>query len=345
MHRSNGRGTLMIDRVFDGIGRVRRASGTMSKAVKKELEVMLSAFASQGRHDLLGAIQDGTVPPLFALTYFRQSRLDRIPLADVLPPLGASYDAWVKAFDCSAEHTRSLQVTRRALEIEDRHILRDAPDLLEAYRARSLAHPSSFNKAKAHLQAFLRDTLGKDHQLWRQVAGKASAKVVKGPPRNRLSPDEVRRLVVQLGPDHGAIAWSLAATGMGPKEFWGEWEVLPDRVQIWGTKRKGRNRAVPRWTGVEKPTRSFSRFKVMLRKGTGGKVTPYDFRRAFARWCEEAGILSINTAAYMGHGAKSMTDHYKLGELPGQFAADADRLRAYAGEPGLIPTLKVSVSA
>lgn len=53
MHRSNDRGTLLIDREFDGI-RLRRASGTNDRSVfKANRDAMLTTFQIQGRLDLI----------------------------------------------------------------------------------------------------------------------------------------------------------------------------------------------------------------------------------------------------------------------------------------------------
>lgn len=334
----------MIDRLFPGVGRVRRASGTTDRRVFRELGVMLTTFSLQARYDLLEAIRDGAIKPTFALTWFKRAAIDKIPTADVLPPLGETFDTWRLGLDCSHQHRKSLGTTRRHLAIAEHHILQDAPGLLAAYRLRATAHPASCNKARAHVMAFLRDQVGQSHRLWSAVSDQRPAKQPKRAPRAQLAVEDVRRLVVQLGPVHGIPAWGMAATGMGPKEFWGAWEERPDRVHIEGSKRAGRVRDVPRWTRVEKPPRSFMQFRRAL-KASGAKVQPYDFRRAYARWLEEAGVMLVNQAAYMGHGPRGMTQLYKLGELPGQLMGDAAKLKAYASEPDLIPVLTVAVSA
>lgn len=343
-HRSHRRGTFVIDRLFDGVGRIRRASGTTDRRVFRKIQAMLSAFAIQSRHDLLIGIRDGTIRPTFALTWYTQNKIDRIPTAQVLPPLGETFDAWRAGLDCSPDHRKNLGTTRRHLAIEAHHIIADAPDLLERYRARAAHQPSSFNKARVHLLAFLRDHVGMSHPLWCRVSDSRPAKLPPRARRTQLSPDDVRRLVVQLGPEHGDIAWGMVATGMGPKEFWGDWTELPDRIHVEGTKRVGRVRDVPRWTRVSKPARSFAQFRKVLREKGGGTVRPYDFRRAFARWLTEAGVNSVNQAAYLGHGPRTMSDLYELGELPGQFFEDAARLRRYTGEPELVPALRMTVA-
>lgn len=340
-HRSNVRGSLILDREFDGL-RLRRASGTHSRAVFNQMNAMLSTFKTQGRHDIWRALVDEQFTPMYAYSMFRLYGVDKIPTANVLAPLGATYDAWRANLECSDEHRKSLKTSRTALAIRDDHILADAPSVLASYREQATGKPSSFNKARVHLLAFLRDCkgVGAQHDLYRQIKSVEPLKTPKSPRRAQLSPDEVRRLVVQMGPTCGPPCWGMASTGMGPKEFWGEWQERPDRLHIEGTKRAGRVRDIPRWTVVTRPGISFSHFKRTLREMTGGKVRPYDFRRAFARWMAESGILEINRKAYMGHGARSMTDLYTFGEMLGQLEGDAEKLRGYTGEPLLTPNLR-----
>ena len=42
-----------------------------------------------------------------------------------------------------------------------------------------------------------------------------------------------------------AIASAMATTGMRAGEFWGRWELMADRIRIYGTKRDARERDVP----------------------------------------------------------------------------------------------------
>ena len=129
--------------------------------------------------------------------------------------------------------------------------------------------------------------------------------------------------------------------GMIPKEYWVDgWEELPDRIRSSGQKRPGRTRDIPKWTRVVQPPLGFSTFRKKLR-AVAPHVRPTDFRRSFARWLEEAGVIPPNQRLYMGHGARTMTDLYKSGEVSGQLEADAEKLRAYTGEGPLKPSLSM----
>lgn len=342
MHRSNDRGTLLIDREFDGV-RLRRASGTNDRSVFRKIDAMLTTFQTQGRGDLILALKQKRFSPMYAFNAFKLYGVDKIPTADVLANLGSTWDAWVKRIERSPSHKASLRKTRRALNIRESDILNDLPQRLSVYR--SSAPPHSSNQARVHAQAFLRDTLGKSHRLWIAVKDMPPAKKPKAKPRPILTVDEVRRLVVQLGPKAGQAAWSMAAMGALPKEYWTDgFEVQPDRIRVFGEKRSGRNRIVPRWTTVYPPPVGFSTFRKLLRT-VAKQVQPTDFRRAFARWMEEAGIIPPNQQLYMGHGARTMNELYKLGEVSGQLEADAEKLRGYTGEPPRRPTLTMEKMA
>jgi hypothetical protein len=338
-HRSNNRGTLLIDRQFPMVGRIRRASGTTSPRVLRSLNAMLDGFRDQGRRDLLESIRDGQFSPLYAFSWFREGRVDRIPAADVLAPLRATWDAWIGNLKASPSHKASLRKTGRALGLREDHILNDLPSRLSAYR--ETAPPHSSNQARVHAQAFLRDTLGKSHRLWVAVKDMAPAKKPKTVPRPIPSVDEIRRLVVQLGERAGEAAWSLFAMGMIPKEYWTDgWEEMPDRIRSHGQKRTGRTRDIPRWTKVVQPPLGFSTFRKKLRLVTEGRWRPTDFRRAFARSLEEADIMESHRKCYLGHGARNMTQLYTMGEVSGQLDGDAEKLRAYTGEPSAPVTLR-----
>jgi hypothetical protein len=337
-HRSHDRGSLVLDREFDG-GRIHRASGTKSRALFNQINAMVTTLKTQGRLDVLTALRDKQYTPLYAFCLFKLYGVDRIPTADVLAPLGSTWDAWVKRSTLSPSHKTSLRKTRKALGIGQAHILNDLPARLAVYRSTAPAH--SANQARVHVQAFLRDTLGRSHRLWIEVKDMTPAKRKAKPARPILTVDEVRRLVVQLGPKAGEAAWSLAAMGMIPKEYWVDgWEELPDRIRSQGQKRAGRTRDIPKWTRVVQPPLGFSTFRRKLRNVAPG-VRPTDFRRAFIRWMEEAGVGVPNQKAYSGHGARNMNELYKMGEVTGQLVGDAEKLRVYAGEKVQTPSLRM----
>ena len=73
-------------------------------------------------------------------------------------------------------------------------------------------------------------------------------------------------------------------------------------------------------------------FNHALTKATNGTVQPYDARRTFGHWLEEAAITRTRIKLYMGHAAKDVTDLYLRHELAAYLESDADLLREYLGE-------------
>lgn len=343
-HKSHRRGSAIIKKKYRGVPLIRRATGTSDPATVRRIAVMYDALYAQGRLDILTAIARGRLHPLAVLSEWQLGRDVHLPPADVFPPLGQSWDAWARGL-ANDSHRRAAEGTRRHMEIRTDATVAELPALLRSYRVRCAEKHRTFNLARAHAQAFIRDTLGRSHALWGQVRDvlpyrQSSAALRRGKP---WLVEEIRAACEKMGPVNGATAWTLAATGMGPKEYWQDgFTVEPDRIAIHGKKRYGRERVVPRWTLVTGPGSSEKTFRKALARATGGRVKPYDLRRCFARWCEEAGITRTNIAAYLGHTARTMSDLYRVGEMEGQIAEDADRLRAYAGEGAPVAPLRVA---
>jgi integrase len=332
---SNGRGSLILRRSFKGVGEIRLSTGTRDPMVVEQIDLMLHSLYGQGRLDLLEAIRAKRLHPLKALAEWRQGRELTMPAPELLPTLIEAWTAWENAVP-GDDHRSSIGTTRRALKIPAAARIDALPDLLASFMERNKAKVRTVNLARAHCRAFLRDLkgIGTAHPLYARVA---ALRPLKRKPREKGTPHALPTIVELVGKLNelqagvGDMAWSMAVSGMGNKEYWHQgFEVLRDRVTIYGQKREGRTRDVPMWSApLVKPVCWEGRFRDLLREASGGTVAPYDLRRSFARWCEEAGIIETNRDAYLGHGPRSMTQLYTFGQLPGQLQADAAKLRAY----------------
>jgi hypothetical protein len=127
---------------------------------------------------------------------------------------------------------------------------------------------------------------------------------------------------------------------MNPKEHAEDWSVRADRVHIGGTKRPGRVRDVPKafpsalWPHVTLPrpsvgAKNFWRWFRLAADHAGVPCTPYDLRRSFANWMEAAGIIRARRMAYLGHGARDITDLYERHEVEAYLIEDGAKLRAW----------------
>lgn len=338
-HRSNDRGSLILKRKFRGVPLIRRATGTADPKVVEQIDLMYASLYSQGRLDILEAIAEGRLHPLRALLRWRQGRELSLPHGELLAGLGAAWEAWAGRLP-PGEHRRKIEGTLRALVAPASASLPALPWLLKQLRHRSGSTPRAFNLARAHARAFLRDVLGPSHSLYLEV--KAIRPLPVGM-REKGQPHPPAVILDLTGHrpggmgELGVMVWTMAATGMGNREYWVDgFELLEDRVWIHGRKRTGRHRVVPRWSELElaPPVVGEKAFRRALRKASEGAVLIYDLRRSFARWCEEAGIIETNRAAYLGHGPRTMTELYTFGQLPGQLEADAAKLRAFLARGG-----------
>lgn len=357
-HRSHGRGTLMIDRRFKGVGRLKRASGTTDAEVFKLFQGMLDSLAAAGRLDILKSLKAGTVT--FAEVWdIARPQSDRPASLNALPSPETARRLWrtvkgaeagalerfIAAHDVSDTHRANLRRDARALRTVARTdaTVAELPALVKAFRAVCVREQKArtFNMTRTTAQAFLRETVGQFHPLYGAVTMlKPMAETRKaGRP---LTPDELRefcdRLRATFGRNGAAYAeafYGMAVTGMRPVEFWGgEWHQQPDRVRIRGAKQKGGrivHREVPLVAPIQPPEVAFATFRDQLWKRGITEHTAYDARRTFAVAMEAAGIPRTRRVAYMGHGASDMTALYERHEVAAYLADDGAKLRAYFG--------------
>lgn len=330
--------TLVIDRTFKGVGRIKRATGTSIPLVRRKLSRMLTALAEEGRVDLLRAIRDGDLTLLEVHHAYQRKELEKLPTAATVKPLAEAMTAWLDGLvvpaDVSAKHKSSLETSRRYFErLDPKAPIADLPRLLETLRTTlGRKHPRSFNLARAAASAFVRATLKRSHPLWLAIGAVEIRKTTKTRTHAPLSPTQLSGFFPAPESDPvDAIAWGMATTGMGAAEYWGAWSVRADRVHIDGTKREGRVRDVPLVRAPAVPAMHRRTFEDKLRERTARAITPYDLRRTFANWLEAAGVPRTRRKLYLGHGAGDVTGLYELHEVTDFLAADGERLRAYLG--------------
>jgi integrase len=331
-YRNNNRGTLVLDRVFKGVGRIKRASGTTDPKVFKNLDGMLGTLYDAGRVDILRAVARGTLSPLEVWARFRVQDLASLPTVETIKTLKDAMEEWLEDEDTSDWNRAGRRYAIRAIL---RHAKADAtvadlPAALRDYKKKARGTPAMFNRTRAAALAFLRDTLGRSAPLYGAVMDLATLKEAKAPP-NPQTVAQMVALTAKLDGDAAAIAWGMAMSGMGPGEMWGAWTELADRIHIKGTKRSGRVRDVPRIGAIAKPTISETVFRKRLKVASDGAITPYDLRHTFSQWMQEAGIPRARRKVYMGHGRTDVTDLYERGEVTRYLLEDAAALRKVVG--------------
>lgn len=343
----------MLKRKYPSVPPIRRASGTNDAVMLERLERMCDTLYERGRHDLLEGIAGGRLKPLQVYNRYRNDELERLPAAELLPPLLVAFKAWAEQAEGGSETRRArLKAWKRWATIPgaDRMTVGELATLLKADREgrRIAGKAKSFNDGRAAAMAFVRDTISKRHRLHTEVADVPLLKAQKRQRRVALTVAQLRDAVKALGPGLGGMAYTMAVTGMGNKEYWGTpWFVhAPTHVVIEGSKREGRDRVVPYVCPLTSPVCQEKKFGDALRElRKAGKlpstVTIYSLRRTFAVLLANSGVPEARRRTYMGHSsAGSMTQWYEMSqEIQDYLAEDSQRMREYLGELG--PGLKV----
>lgn len=341
--------TLIIDRTFPGVGRIKKATGTTNPAVRRKLNRMLTALYDDGRLDILRAIRDNNLSLLQVHDAYQRKALDQLPTVETVKALVPTMRAWVDGLrvpdDYSAKHITSMRTTLGYLEAAaPKATLHDLPAVLDKLRdSLGKPYPRSFNLARAHCMAFVRATLKRSHELYAQITDIELRKVPKRAERPDLAPDWMRAMFPSPATDPvDAIAWGMAATGMGAEEYWGRWAVMADRVRVYGTKRDARVRDVPLVLAPSAPAMHRRTFEDKVRERTNRAIEPYDLRRCFSRWMESAGVPRIRRKMYMGHAVGDVTELYERHEVEAYLRADALKVREWLGLPSdEPPTLRL----
>lgn len=303
--------TLPIDRRYKGVGRIKKASGTTDRKTLRRILGAFDGLEARGRIDILVAVRNGHLSPLQVYDAVRRDGVDSLPTSETLRALESTWEQWIEVYPCSESHRQDLRYTMAAVIRCARSgaSLEALPSALAAYRDEALLSrtPRQFNKARANAQAFVRRTLGRSHRLWWAVTGIDRLPEVRAI-GTALLPDELAERIAPL-PEHiRRMAWSLDSTGMGRTEYWDRvWQVDGEMITIAGTKREGRHRVVPLFLDLHAPAVEYPAFRRHLLK-VGLKS--YDLRRSYARTLEAARVPLSRIRAYMGHGARTVTELY-----------------------------------
>lgn len=302
---------------------------------------MVTTLNETGRSDILRAIREGELSPLAVYESFRVNELHRLPLGKELMPLKETMTAWNEASEVGRQRKADNKSAIKRLSAKGTTVA-SLPDALNQVRQDLVRekHPAQFNRIRATALAFLRDTVKRSHRLYGEVRDVALLKEKKAPERNPQTWEQICWASSSMDSKRdNAHFWAMALTGMGPKEcFIDGFKVLPDRVVIFGEKRKSRTRIVPRliayWGALPPadvaPAREMRRFGERLYEQTG--IHSYDLRRTYANWLEAAGVPRTRRKLYLGHAKSDVTDIYEQHEVEQFLADDAAKIEAFFGQ-------------
>jgi integrase len=339
---SPSKGTLPLKLRLPGCEPIRRLSGPHDRKMRAKLVRMLHTLHEQGRDDLVNAVARGTIKPLQLYNRWKFSRLEDLPHADELPRFTDVWPGWLAGFEASDFHKAACEgyCRRLAATMEPDATLTALVDALKGYRNVYRNSPRTFNYARTTIMAFLRDTIGRRHRLWLDVADIPELRVKRKKKRG-LPVEQLHDLVRKLGEPYGPMAWTMATTGMGWLEYSGAWEREGVGLRIHGTKTGGRDRLIPLVSLLHPCEGTVYAFRYHLTAASDGTVTPYDLRRTFTGIMVDAGVPRPRRKLYLGHEPEDITALYEQQDVIEYLTKDAERMRAVLGEPPTPPTLQM----
>jgi hypothetical protein len=330
--RTSPGGSFRLDKRVKGVGLIRVASGITDLRIWRDHFVPLWRELLRHRAeylDLFMAIRDHRIRVDELVERYRRHGFESIPKrVEEAMPLQETVDRWLADVELTDKTIRDYRYCFNAIFRSGADVP-DLPRLLAAYRPRARAR--MFNLTREVCRAFARDLAGRKTPLYDAVSNVAPKRVQPkaGKP---CTPDGARVIAQKLG-RLGGMWWTLCCTGMsgGPLSpyFNNRFTIKAGCILIHGTKRKGRDRIVPR---ITTPVRSMVQYQAFRRALKVLGHSPNDGRHTFKAWCEAAGVPKARIRRYMGHGTQDITDLYGQEYPVEQFLADdAARLRAYIG--------------
>jgi hypothetical protein len=334
------RGSLPLKVRIRGCDPIRVLSGTYDAKVLRKLKDMLHALHETGRDDLVNAIargpKKGGMTVLQVYNHYKFNRLEDLPHADELPRYADVWPRMLHELDFSDDHRASLAgyYTRLGRLMPDNSTIGAIVPALQEYRATHRTKPRSFEYAQNAAARLVKYALTRRHRLYMEVRDVEGMKRVKKRLPKPLSPAQLHDLVKALPEPWSGMVWTLATTGMLPKEYAGRWEREGMGVRIHGGKTGGRDRLVPLVSALH-PCQG-TRAMLYLRMKKYGWI-PKDLRTTYANLMVEAGIPRPRRRQYLGHEAEDVTAVYERMEVDRFLLEDAEKMRALLGET--TPTL------
>lgn len=350
-YRSSPKGSYMLDREIRGVGRIHMASGLSNAAQFRVLNDGITDLAtSPAGLDVLRALKARSLTPLTLFGAIKANTTATLAVGAAARPLLTALATWREAYRTKVA-TRTYEVRGELIAHLTSVVTPTTPiaGLPAALRVlkETMRGARSFNLDLAYASAFVRDTLGRRHPLYLDVRDIDPLAVSATTERRPLTPQDVLTLAQAFDRvwqakrgSRGDEVLAMALTGMGPTEYWGAWSVRDHHVHIDGTKRVARVRDIPKLFPCaiyDRPTlarpsitvASFARALHIARVATGIDCTPYDLRRTFGNWLEQAGILRSRRMQYLGHAVRDVTERYERHDVTRYLVEDGATIRKW----------------
>lgn len=329
-------GSFVLDRRCGKLGRIKVASGTTDPEEFAALNAFVTKLKRERRWDLLTLIAQRLIRPLDLLDARDRGEFGGLPTPEEIRPLKKAVERWLEGADLAPRSRDDYAAALKVLDAQAK--ISQIPEILKGWRLEAIqsGKRQMFNNRLTALRSFIRNTLGDESRLFKLLPAELD---VEHRPGNPQEPADIRALALHFPyPDE---LWALCLTGMRQSEYWGTWSVLADRIQVQGAKgRLGRPkpRVVPLVYRPAVPRVAYSTFYKALVRESVGQLNVHDLRKTAQRWWEDVGVPDWRIRLYAGHSTRGRqhqldTIYRKPRDLTRLLVEDADRLRAYLGDP------------
>ena len=350
-HKDQGRGTFLLDRWVDGLGRLKRASGTDDEKIFARLNRMITRQSRRGERGrkILARLWRRHCTPMEFYEAGRAQDWSRILSDELSSLIGAALTAFLGTakkpgdYEASTSHLANYRSAQKHIEAGATHSerVRDFPALLAAIKKTLKPNERMFNIVRSLGLTFARERFGQESALWRAIKAVRPYKAKRQRINHPATVVELRDAAARMEGMHagaGKMAWTIATTGMRPVEYWGRaWTWSGDHLTVASAKEEqtGREmRLVPLVTLSVlplpvMPTCWYGKFRKLLHAASNGQMQPYDLRRTYANWTEDARWDRTRFRLYFGHGAQDTTDIYQWRDVKHHMSDDATSLATW----------------
>jgi integrase len=241
------------------------------------------------------------------------------------------------------EQTRELyrHYFRQLTALKEHARIDDLPSLVESYRdicADKGTH-RQFNGVRNAVKSFITNTIRRSDPMYAKISDIPPLDESPAKQNAAVDLETIVAVLKKCDLETAKILWTLVTTGMGWLEYTNNFESLPDRILVHGTKMRRRDnrrdRSIPKVYEPAPPTQSQKLFRRRLKVASGDNLTPYELRNTYTYWVyQSCGLIEANQ--YTGHEAKSITEMYARPRLTDNLVTDAGKIRKYIEDHGII---------
>ncbi len=313
-------------------------------------------FYNVGNFDTLKAIQAKTVLPIVVLSQTKNKGIKTSITADLNKPILETIYRWL---DTTSEIKDSTKNSYRGqIKSFEQVVLKSDTmmvllERLKKYRkSKQQKYHETFNKTKAVLMSFVKDTYGKTSHLYFEIQNVEHLKRIRPKIQHGLEVSDIVSLTNDAPEQIAEMIWSMTYTGMRSYEYLQTNDVLwkaekvkdpisktsTDSIYIHkpnpGKGNKGQSRRTLNPFPDETATasvqyRQFNRYLKALETTLGQPINQTIFRHTFVHWCLLSGIPRDRVDVYMGHKDLSTLGHYKGYKDHAYMDLDNETLRTY----------------